>query len=1421
MPVDLLNLIHVTTDDILGLDQLSSVKFFEMLFRDTFIRHSLPLSGLTLQSNSNFKDQGVDASILRDIPNDIDFIPQGTSIFQFKSTSSEFDLKKNFIESGRTEEGLKPLIKKLLENGSKYIVIETKKVLTTDQKLKLEDKITLFLLKYLTIKDKQIRVYSADDIARWADQFVDLKIKFNKLKNARAFLNWKEDLKRNQNIEYFLTDELKSKSFDLINRLRFQDLETKYIQIKGLPGVGKRSFTAHTLDHLDDFTKSGILVIQSSEEDIGETLDLISHSGIKTGIIIFINVNSKIFREIYNKFEWNRDNEFKVIAIYDYQSYESDKYNKTVLITIEPLIRQDSEKLLNFIEPNLRLVLRNNILEIANGIPNLIIEIAALLKGNDFNIYDEISVEIFCEKIFESLLKNSGFDRALLTQILIGFSLFSELGWETIEYQEFTETGFAMRFQENKGLFINLLEIQAQEFQIDIITRYLLKKGILAMRGRFIFIKIRPLANFIIEKHVQEKKLISFVEKIQELNDTHFMEKFLERMKDLSYYYGNSIVKKLIESGFISKWTDFENPNPPLHQIIIPKSKIFLELTRIDNILTMDLLKKVFKDVSPQELKIGLIDRRNLIYALEHIVWYENTFKEGMNLLLKLALGENESYTNNASGVFRDIFSVFLPGTSASLKKRLDYLKSVQKNDEIEISKIMVIVIQHIFDSNQYRLISAEIQSIKPIPEEYKPISIDEIKAYFTGALDILKELINSEIEIVGNSTYEVFFQIIPELIENGFTKDVILLLRESIKKDGERYIKLIQFLKGLQRTEETRIQNKTDAFYNIFLNPALITDPSVFTIELLKKMEIQKRKSELQLLSAQKIEENLKDIIKNEIKRVRIFEEWGLIIREIENKLPLLDRVRLLLTDREYIFNNLEGMSYEDFNKKQAKDILSIIENNSEFWDIIRFLITSDELLVFYIGWALGEKDSLLTNWDKIKTIFINEKNSRKTGFISGYFTELRVKNPLQWIEKLKELKRDCGLIKELFDLGISTKRIDSWVIDITKELIDGKQISVNNLMKLAFRTEDLEEEAFIKLAQLFYENIDNPLAGLQRGRFDPNQYYDFFEFLFHYLEKNKSTIRKLESILHNSLLHIKNIKGHLNSISRRWRDLTILFVNEYPIYLEEFCSVIMGNLERFPTQYPDYDIEFVLLRFLNMSPDEVINKFADIFKSDYNQYYIVQFVFTHNFLERIPDERLIKICNINEEKIPALFGNILNDLVLKSNDLPSIVKNLLVHFPDNEPLHHALVYSFSSGVRTFLPGTEAAYDASAIKKLKKWKEQNPDDVIQHWLIKSIEYMEREFNHTRIRDEEDLRETQIEDETRTVEFYERYKWLNKQRGEYEGEVIAYGNIGGDWVVISHSKDEDAVYQEVNLQFETNKLEKNLKIFFKSYRDER
>ena len=63
--------------------------------------------------------------------------------------------------------------------------------------------------------------------------------------------------------------------------------------------------------------------------------------------------------------------------------------------------------------------------------------------------------------------------------------------------------------------------------------------------------------------------------------------------------------------------------------------------------------------------------RRRLVETLEKIAFHNDTFSDGARILLQLAVAENETWANNATGQFKELFPIVLGGTEADGEARL------------------------------------------------------------------------------------------------------------------------------------------------------------------------------------------------------------------------------------------------------------------------------------------------------------------------------------------------------------------------------------------------------------------------------------------------------------------------------------------------------------------------------------------------------------------------------------------------------------------------------------------------------------------------------------------------------------------------------------------------------------------------------
>ena len=119
--------------------------------------------------------------------------------------------------------------------------------------------------------------------------------------------------------------------------------------------------------------------------------------------------------------------------------------------------------------------------------------------------------------------------------------------------------------------------------------------------------------------------------------------------------------------------------------------------------------------------------RRNLVDALARISFSPGAFDEGADLLLRLAVAENEAgITNNATGQFAALFPVILGETAAPGPSRLALLReAAQTTDQRQRGVVIRALIEGIRTSHFSRFLGAESHGARPAMDSWYPMNRD------------------------------------------------------------------------------------------------------------------------------------------------------------------------------------------------------------------------------------------------------------------------------------------------------------------------------------------------------------------------------------------------------------------------------------------------------------------------------------------------------------------------------------------------------------------------------------------------------------------------------------------------------------------------------------------------------------------------
>ena len=145
--------------------------------------------------------------------------------------------------------------------------------------------------------------------------------------------------------------------------------------------------------------------------------------------------------------------------------------------------------------------------------------------------------------------------------------------------------------------------------------------------------------------------------------------------------------------------------------------------------------------------------RRHLVGALDGIAFHPASFEDGARLLLRLAVAENETWGNNATGQFEDLFPLLLGNTAADGDARLSVLDEAAETDD---PRQCVIVVEALIVGSGMdhfsRLLGPESHGSRPALESWHPATDKEAASYVQGCVTRLAEFAARDDEVGRNA---------------------------------------------------------------------------------------------------------------------------------------------------------------------------------------------------------------------------------------------------------------------------------------------------------------------------------------------------------------------------------------------------------------------------------------------------------------------------------------------------------------------------------------------------------------------------------------------------------------------------------------------------------------------------------------------
>ena len=370
----------------------------------------------------------------------------------------------------------------------------------------------------------------------------------------------------------------------------------------------------------------------------------------------------------------------------------------------------------------------NAIIENAEGIPYMaVLMIESLNKDNEPNMRN-LSRSALCKRMIHL---NSKIDEDAQWKAYQTISLFSPLGYEDTENDQLSFV------RDNDNITPLVLDSVNRKILFKQVIASGIKQQIVEQRSTWINVRPSVLAVWLLEEWYK-------------LCDD-------KRMKDVARDIANAPFGNLLIEAFGKRFSDM--PESPSAQKLVAEitkaggsfrsedvvcsdvgSRLFLSMATVNPVAVSDCLHAIlfYRDVDWLKEHVKDDVRRNYVWALEKLCFRRESFDTSTQLLAKFAVAENESWGNNATGIFSQLFHIALSGTQSTPQERIALLKKLTDFGD-EYNDVIVLALNNVFNYGHFHRTGDAEKVGKKRLQEFNPNGKDVID-YWNEASAFIEE---------------------------------------------------------------------------------------------------------------------------------------------------------------------------------------------------------------------------------------------------------------------------------------------------------------------------------------------------------------------------------------------------------------------------------------------------------------------------------------------------------------------------------------------------------------------------------------------------------------------------------------------------------------------------------------------------------
>ena len=809
------DVLQIRYNDIEALSPQQLVELVYILLLLETKKSGITSSAVNVPLKITVPDGGEDARVKWDgEPLRTNWLPNQFCSFQIKAEKnmSNADFKKAILVSQRRKEKdappsspeLKPKVAEVLDAGGCHIFVYGSHQVETQ----IQANITSIRegLRDAARNDAEtasIQFYDANLIASWVNEFLPAIVQVLQWSTSgryTSFQTWESWSRYDEhNVFSFVSDFVDEK----VKQLRdYFCAQKKVARVIGLPGLGKSRLILEAFSTPDELTRQVVYLDASIYGT--ETTDKFRHLLLRDscGIVVVDNCDLRT-HHLLRKEVMRSDSQLSLLTI-DFNPDEKTGGEADPVILVEEspefVIKKMLEQVYQKTLPSEEL---SRIVQFAQGYPLMARLIAqARLEGKS----DAGSLNH--DELLQRLLWGRREPNEKAHEVISVCSLFSRLG--------FTDSAV----EERHTVAAKLTKLSSDEFYSH--AKDFIERRIIQVHGDFIVVVPKPLA---LRLAADWWKRCS-PEKAKQLIENGLPPKLLEAMcEQIRMLDFLPEVQALTKSlcGDQGPFGKAEVLNSEMGSLLF---RCFAEVNPEE---TIRALTKAFRSATRDDLlKIGP-GRRNLIWALEKLCFWKTTFIAATSVLLEFACAENETWSNNATGQFIQLFQLFLPGTQASLSDRAEFLNLQMRDADETRQSVLIKAAAHAFATHHYsRSSMVEEQGSRPTQQDYHPLNGAEIHRYWEHCIEIIVKLACSENQEIAKEASEKFIGIIYSCITHHFLAQLKSAIQELCDCNKHLWTVILQRFDFAVRKSETEFSNEEQEIIQetyAYLNPKTLEE--------------------------------------------------------------------------------------------------------------------------------------------------------------------------------------------------------------------------------------------------------------------------------------------------------------------------------------------------------------------------------------------------------------------------------------------------------------------------------------------------------------------------------------------------------------------------------------------------------------------